>query len=101
MIQRVRQRHRPRPVRVGKQVVRLDRPRARRAHNERCRRAAGCQLLRSLENPCDGLVDTWVNRPLSRLMTRALVGTGISPNAVTLISFLVGLVGVARAARII
>ena len=53
------------------------------------------RLLRSLSNPCDGLVDTWLNRPLSRLMTRALVGTGISPNAVTLISFLVGLLGVA------
>ena len=56
--------------------------------------AAGA-LLRSLENPSDGLVDTYLNRPLSRLLSRALVPTGISPNAVTLLACLVGLVGVA------
>jgi phosphatidylglycerophosphate synthase len=57
--------------------------------------ARSATLLRSLENPCDGFVDTWFNRSLSRLMTRALVGTRISPNTVTVISFLVGLIGVA------
>lgn len=50
-------------------------------------------LLRGLANPADGLVDTWLNRPLSRHMTRWLVGTGISPNAVTVLSCLLGLLG--------
>jgi phosphatidylglycerophosphate synthase len=52
-------------------------------------------LLRGLANPADGLVDTWLNRRLSRFMTRWLVGTGISPNAVTVISCLLGLLGAA------
>lgn len=51
-------------------------------------------LLRSLANPCDGVVDTWVNRPLSRLLTRLLLPTGISPNAVTVLSCLISLAGV-------
>jgi phosphatidylglycerophosphate synthase len=50
-------------------------------------------LLRSLANPCDGVVDTWVNRPISRLLTRLLLPTGISPNAVTVLSCLIGLAG--------
>lgn len=55
---------------------------------------AASRLLRSLESPADGQVDTWLNRPLSRLLTRALAPTGVSPNAVTLLSFLIGLTGV-------
>lgn len=50
-------------------------------------------LLRSLANPCDGVVDTWLNRPLSRLMTRLLIPSGISPNAVTVLSCLIALAG--------
>lgn len=56
---------------------------------------SAASLLRSLENECDGLVDTYLNRPISRLISRALVGTGISPNAVTLLAFAVALVGIA------
>lgn len=55
---------------------------------------AAAALLRSLEGTGDGLVDTYLNRPLSRLLTRALVGTGISPNAVTLVACAVALSGV-------
>lgn len=50
-------------------------------------------LLRSLANPCDGVVDTWVNRPLSRVLTRLLIPSGISPNAVTVLSCLIALGG--------
>ena len=50
-------------------------------------------LLRSLANPADGFVDTWINRPISRQLTRILVGTGISPNAVTVLACLIGLTG--------
>lgn len=56
---------------------------------------AGAALLRSLENVCDGLVDTYLNRPLSRLISRGLVKTGISPNAVTLLACALALIGVA------
>ena len=52
-------------------------------------------LLRSLESSADGLVDTYFNRFLSRIMTRLLAGTGVTPNAVTIASCLLGLAGVA------
>jgi phosphatidylglycerophosphate synthase len=52
-------------------------------------------LLRSLANPRDGLVDTWVNRPISRWFTRALAPLGVSPNAITVASALLGLAGAA------
>lgn len=53
-------------------------------------------LLRSLANPAmDGVVDTWLNRPISRRLTRLLVGTGVSPNAVTVASGVLGVLGAA------
>ena len=56
-------------------------------------------LLSSLANSSsDGLVDTWLNRPISRQLTRLLVGTGISPNAVTVLSCLIGIAGAAAIA---
>ncbi len=56
------------------------------------------RLLRALANPHDGLVDTWINRPVSRWFTRALAPTGVSPNAITAASALIGLVGAAMIA---
>lgn len=53
------------------------------------------RLLRSLASPADGLVDTWVNRPLSRWFTRALAPAGVSPDAITVASALIGLTGAA------
>lgn len=49
-------------------------------------------LLR-LENPNDGLMDTLLNRKLSRPLTRIFLRTPLTPNQVTGLSFLVGLLG--------
>ena len=49
-------------------------------------------LLR-LENPNDGLMDTLLNRKLSRPLTRVFLRTPLTPNQVTGLSFLVGLLG--------
>lgn len=51
------------------------------------------ELLFSLENPRDGQVDTYLNRKISRLITRWLVRTPLTPNQVTLLSGLVGILG--------
>lgn len=49
-------------------------------------------LLR-LENRRDGLVDTYLNRKLSRPLTRVFVRTPRTPNQITGLSFLTGLLG--------
>jgi phosphatidylglycerophosphate synthase len=50
-------------------------------------------LLLSLENPRDGYVDTYCNRKLSRLITRWLLRTPLSPNHITMLSCLIGMFG--------
>lgn len=50
-------------------------------------------LLLSLENPRDGIVDTYCNRKLSRLLTRWLLRTPLTPNQITLLAGSVGLLG--------
>ena len=52
-------------------------------------------LLRSLQNPRDGFVDTYLNRTLSRSLTRPFLRTSLSPNQITLLSCLIGLLGAA------
>jgi phosphatidylglycerophosphate synthase len=52
-------------------------------------------LLLSLENPRDGLVDAYLNRKLSRPLTRLFVRTPLTPNQITLLSCLIGLTGAA------
>ena len=52
-------------------------------------------LLLSLPNPRDGLVDAYLNRKLSRPLTRLLLRTPLTPNHVTLLSCGVGLLGAA------
>jgi phosphatidylglycerophosphate synthase len=51
------------------------------------------ELLLSLENPRDGQVDTYFNRKLSRPITRWLLRTPLSPNQITVLSCVVGLLG--------
>jgi phosphatidylglycerophosphate synthase len=51
------------------------------------------ELLLSLENPRDGQVDTYFNRKISRPITRWLLRTPLTPNHVTLLSGLVGVLG--------
>jgi 1L-myo-inositol 1-phosphate cytidylyltransferase / CDP-L-myo-inositol myo-inositolphosphotransferase len=50
-------------------------------------------LLSSLENPRDGQVDTYFNRKLSRPLTRWLLQTSLTPNQITALSCVVGLLG--------
>ncbi len=58
-------------------------------------KAAEKALLLSLENPRDGLIDAYLNRKLSRPLTRLLVRTPLTPNQITFLSFLIGLIGAA------
>ena len=50
-------------------------------------------FLLTLENPRDGLVDTYLNRRYSRLLTRLFLRTPLTPNQITILSFLTGLLG--------
>ena len=50
-------------------------------------------FLLTLENPRDGLVDTYLNRSCSRLLTRLFLRTPLTPNQITILSFLTGLLG--------
>ena len=50
-------------------------------------------LLLSLENPRDGKIDTYFNRKLSRPLTRWLLQTPLTPNQITILSCVVGLLG--------
>ena len=58
-------------------------------------RRAESALLASLDNPKDGLVDTYLNRKLSRPLTRLFLRTALTPNQITVLSCLIGLVGAA------
>ena len=52
------------------------------------------QLLSSLnKGGQDGFVSQWINRPLSTRLSKYLVRTGITPNQITVASFLTGLIG--------
>ncbi|MFO0995892.1 MAG: CDP-alcohol phosphatidyltransferase family protein [Alphaproteobacteria bacterium] len=51
------------------------------------------RLLRSLRKDTDGFMARLVERPLSLAITRRLAGTALSPNWMTVISVLVGLMG--------
>jgi len=48
-------------------------------------------LLRALDNPRDGRVDTFFNRRVSRWLSRHLLHFSLTPNQVTLLSFLAAL----------
>ena len=52
------------------------------------------RLLTSLHKDAqDGLVSRWINRPLSTRLSKLLVRTGVTPNQITVLSFLISLVG--------
>ncbi len=55
--------------------------------------AVGHTFLLTLENPRDGLVDAYLNRSCSRLLTRLFLRTPLTPNQITVLSFLTGLLG--------
>ncbi len=50
-------------------------------------------LLRALENPRDGYLDRVLHRRLSRPLTRLLIRTPVSPNAITLAGIALGVAG--------
>lgn len=50
-------------------------------------------LLRGLENPRDGYLDRVLNRHLSRPTTRLVLPTPLTPNHVTILGVIVGIVG--------
>ncbi|MCZ6755657.1 MAG: NTP transferase domain-containing protein [Gemmatimonadetes bacterium] len=52
------------------------------------------QLLSSLnKGGQDGFVSQWINRPLSIRLSKYLVRTGVTPNEITVASFLMSLIG--------
>jgi phosphatidylglycerophosphate synthase len=50
-------------------------------------------LLSALENPRDGYLDRLLHRRLSRPLTRRLLGTPLTPNAVTVVGIALGVAG--------
>lgn len=63
------------------------------------RRTAERALLRSLIKPTDGWVARHLNRRISLVVTRALLGTSITPNQMTLVANALGFLGVVLVAR--
>ena len=49
------------------------------------------ELLNNLGSPLDGMVDTYLNRPASKILTRFFLKTPITPNQITLLSFIIGI----------
>lgn len=62
-------------------------------------REAEERLLSTLENPRDGRVDALVNRRLSKPLTRLLLRLPLTPNHITVLSFLVALLAALAFAR--
>lgn len=58
-------------------------------------RLAGNQLWASITSSTDGFVDRWFNRPCGRPLSRLLVHTPVTPNAVSLASVALGLAAAA------
>jgi phosphatidylglycerophosphate synthase len=57
------------------------------------------KFWKSLGSSADGLVDTFFNRPVGRVLSKVLVHTGISPNAVSVASILIGVASAPLFAR--
>jgi phosphatidylglycerophosphate synthase len=58
-------------------------------------RAAEKKLFNSLKGEFEGFVDRFFNRKVSRRFTRIFLAAGLSPNAITILATLVGLVAAA------
>jgi len=54
-------------------------------------RALERRLWASMGSSSDGIVDTYFNRPLGRVLSKALTHTAVSPNQVTVVAALIGL----------
>ncbi len=64
-----------------------------RATTEQTRRNAERRLLSDLGSAIDSRLDTVVHRRLSRVLTRGLVALGVTPNTISVLSVIIGLVG--------
>lgn len=53
-------------------------------------RAAERALWASLSSGSDGVVDRWFNRPVGRVLSKALIHTSVSPNQVSVCAILMG-----------
>ena len=53
------------------------------------------QSFQSVKGSLDGFVDRWVNRKCSGVFTRAFIRLGFSPNTITVLSMIIGLIGAA------
>jgi phosphatidylglycerophosphate synthase len=62
------------------------------------RKQAVFHLFEACRKPVDGIVSRHLNRHVSLFVSKLLVGTRISPNATTILTFLVGLAGAVVAA---
>ncbi len=51
--------------------------------------------LQSVKGTLDGFIDRYVNRKFSRLLSRLFIKLGFSPNAITILSMVIGLIGAA------
>ena len=67
--------------------------------DESSAREAERKLWASLGSSADGLVDRFFNRPIGRLLSKMLVHTRISPNAVSVASILIGVAAAPLFAR--
>ena len=66
--------------------------RAKNLKSQKEATALGNQLLRNTSSNSDGLVDRFFNRPISRYITRKLLEINISPNLISIVAIIVGLV---------
>ena len=60
--------------------------------NHASAKAAERGLWASLASSSDGLVDRFFNRPLGRVLSKGLIHTPVSPNLVSVVSILIGLI---------
>ncbi|HEY4120388.1 MAG TPA: CDP-alcohol phosphatidyltransferase family protein [Byssovorax sp.] len=70
-----------------------------RVDTEAGRRAAFRELFEACRKPVDGIVSTNLNRHVSIWISKRIVDLPISPNAVTIVTFFIGVAGAALCAR--
>lgn len=72
---------------------------AHEVHHEQDAKAVEQALYRSLKTNFEGVVDRYVNRRLSPLFTRLFLALKLSPNAITVVATVIGLLSAASFAR--
>jgi len=70
----------------------------RGVHSAAGLRRAERALFQSLEGEFEGFVDTYFNRKVSSALTRLFLRVGLSPNAITVLSMVIGLLAAASIA---